>query len=180
MKFANCTVLDSENRNIRLALLWQKQPVIFIFLRHFACLACRAHAIQVWEKRESYEKTGAKLVFIGNGDARYIKNFQEELGLTKALVLTDPSLESFSAAGFQKGFFALVQPKSAINALKLLKDGHKQSAPSTSGGSHWQLGGVIAISPQGRVLYQFISEAFGDFPPESDTATMVPASESVE
>ena len=164
---ANSVVLDSESRKIKMGQLWQSQSIIFIFLRHFACIACRAHAVEVWRDREKYEKTGARLIFVGNGAPNYIENFKAELGLQKALILTDPSLEVFRAAGFRHGFFELVQLKSILNAIKLAGKGHSQDT-LVAEGSNWQNGGVLAIGKSGKVLFHFISQALGDFPNEAD------------
>lgn len=164
---AGTKVFLAPGQQLKLGQLWQQQTVVFIFLRHFACIACRAHATQVWSEREKYERNGAKLIFIGNGQPHFIDKFKEDLKLTSAVVLTDPSLISFQAAGFQRGFFKLVQPKSLINAAKLVANGHSQGTSSKETGSHWQMGGVLVINPQSQVLYHFISEALGDFPDEN-------------
>ncbi|MES2857390.1 MAG: AhpC/TSA family protein [Bdellovibrionota bacterium] len=172
VSLANCVVTDPEGRQIKLAQLWQKQSVVLIFLRHFACIACRAHATQVWNDREKYEGAGAKIVFIGNGQATFIDGFKAELGLQKAMILTDPTLSSFRAAGFRHGFRALVQPKTLLNGVKLAMNGNKQMMPSAEAGTNWQLGGILVVKPDGRIAYHYISEALGDFPPESDIAEL--------
>ncbi len=164
---ANCIVLDPSRRQIQLGSLWTNHTIIFIFLRHFACIACRAHATQVWEQKEEYQKNGARLVFIGNGSPDFIEKFKKDLCLNNAVVLTDPSLRVFNAAGFNRGFFAVVNPMSSINVIKLAFKGHSQNSMRAKG-NHWQLGGIIAVSKAGKVLYEFISTSIGDFPPESD------------
>ena len=146
--------------------------MILVFLRHFACIACRAHAVEVWKEREKYESSGARLIFIGNGASNYIDVFKSELGLQKALILTDPSLEVFRAAGFRHGFFELVQLKSILKAIKLAAGGHKQSTLIAEG-SNWQNGGVLAVGKNGKVLFHFISQALGDFPNEADIEMIV-------
>jgi peroxiredoxin len=170
-KLSQCLVLSPDKRPIQVSALWNKQSIIFIFLRHFACVACRAHAVQVWQNRETYEKTGSKIIFIGNGSPDFIEKFKEDLNLTNAVILTDPTLKIFDAAGFNRGFLAVVNPTSAFNMARLVLEGHKQTTLSAEG-THWQLGGVLAISKAGKVLYQFISVAVGDFPPESDIEKM--------
>ena len=148
--------------------LWAHHSIVFIFLRHFACIGCRAHAVQVWQDRERYEGGGAKIVFVGNGSPDFIERFREDLKLGEALIFTDPSLEVFKAAGFKHGFFAVVQPSSVLNVVKLAREGHRQVAHSPEAGTHWQLGGVIAISKAGKLLYHFISESVGDHAPNPD------------
>ncbi len=169
---ANAVVSDSTGNRLKVGMLWAKQSVILVFLRHYACIACRAHAEQVWGERDRYERTGAKLIFIGNGSPDYIERFRSDLKLNPAVVLTDPSLETFRAAGFKRGFFRVVNPQSAVNAAKLAMRGHKQAAYSQEAGTHWQLGGVVAVNTKGKVLYHYISHVLGDFPPDEDVEVM--------
>jgi peroxiredoxin len=164
----NCIVFDKQGRRMKLGHYWAQNNAIFIFLRHFACIACRAHAIQVWKQREQYESAGAKLVFIGNGAPETIQHFQEDLEMDQATILTDPSLESFRIGGFRNSVLALAQLRSILNAAKLASEGYTQSAISTEGGSHLQLGGLLAINTTNKVIYHFVSEALGDFPKTSD------------
>ena len=58
-------------------------------------------------------------MFVGKRARNYIENFKSELGLQKAMILIDPSLEVFRAAGFRHGFFELVQLKLILYAIKL-------------------------------------------------------------
>ena len=179
LKLANLKVFTADGAQLVLGRVWKNQTVILIFLRHFACLACRAHASSVWAAREQYEKGGAKVVFIGNGAPEFIKTFKEDLKLEGSLVLTDPSLESFRAAGFRHGFQYIVHPKSIVAAVKLLKEGHRQTSHTKEAGVHQQMGGVLAVSKTGQVLYQYISEFFGDFP-EEPYVDIIRADESKE
>ena len=164
--FGQCLVFTTDAKGIQLFQLWQSQPAIFIFLRHFACIACRAHAAQVWESRARYEGSGGKIVFIGNGQPSFIEKFREDLGLTGALILTDPKRNAFRLVGFRDGFFYVVRPQSAMNAFQLAREGHRQTAYSSAGGTHWQLGGILVVSTAGEATYRYISESVGDFPEE--------------
>jgi peroxiredoxin len=163
---ANCSAWLPSGEELKIGQLWQKQTVILIFLRHFACIACRAHASQVWNEREKYEKSGAKLIFIGNGSPDFIEKFKEDMNMGGAMILTDPTLESFRAAGLKRGILALVQPKSMTNAVKLAMQGHRQTAYTADAGHLVQLGGVVAINTHSKILYHFRSESFGDLPLE--------------
>lgn len=165
-ELAQTPVFAAPDQALLIGQLWQKQTVVLVFLRHFACIACRAHAAQVWGERERYERTGAKIVFIGNGQPIWIEVFRQDLGIQKGVVLTDPSLRSFRAAGLNKGVFNLIRPRSAINSLRLARQGYAQGKPTDGTGSHLQMGGVLAVSSTSKVLYHFASEALGDFPSE--------------
>jgi peroxiredoxin len=178
LSLANAVVFDPEGRQLKLGQVWNSAPAILIFLRHFACISCRAHAVQVWSERQKYEKNGARIVFIGNGQPQFIQTFKEDLGLQEALILTDPSLMSFQAAGLRNGYLAVIQLNSVIDAIKLAVDGHTQSAYSKEAGTHWQLGGIVAIGQDGKVLYRYASQSLGDFP-DSDIDVIVQAERSV-
>lgn len=141
-------------------------PVFMVFLRHFACIGCRTHAAEVWRDRAKYERNGAKIVFIGNGQPEWIEKFRADLGIAHGIVLTDPTLQTFKFAGFKNGFFNLVQPQSAINAAKFALQGNKQINYDKNAGSHLQMGGIIAVNPQNKVIYHFVSDSLGDLPEE--------------
>jgi peroxiredoxin len=165
---AECMVSDEDGKTMRLKELWADGPAILVFLRHFACIACRAHASDVWKNRAKLEKSGAKIRFIGVGSPEYIKTFKEDLSIGEAHIVTDPSLISFRIAGFKRGFLNNFGPRSIINSINLSRRGFKFQVPEARTGDTWQLGGTLVVSQNGRVTYQFISEVQGDFAPEKD------------
>jgi peroxiredoxin len=166
--FARCRLIADNGESVEAGDLWRDSKVMFVFLRHFACIACRAHAKQIWEKREAYEKSNTRVVFVGNGLPIYAAEFRKDMELEGIALYTDPTLESFRHCGFKRGFLNLVSAKSVMNAGKLFLQGHRQSSLDTKGGDHWQLGGVVVINPDNTVGFHFISEALGDFPPSKD------------
>ncbi|AHZ86869.1 hypothetical protein Bb109J_c0730 [Bdellovibrio bacteriovorus] len=155
-------VTGEDQNKFKLGTFWQKAPAILIFLRHFACIACRAHAKDVWANRDKYEKAGAQIYFIGNGSPTMIKVFKEDLGLEGAWVFTDPNLEAFHAAGFKRGFFSAYGFKSLSSIRKLKEQGHVAKRWSPEQGDATQLGGILVVKPGGKVTYQYISEYQGD------------------
>jgi hypothetical protein len=166
LDLARIPVYLSPNQTLALGQLWKKQTAILVFLRHFACIACRAHAAQVWRERNKYQSSGAKIIFVGNGQPEWIEKFREDLGIDKGVIVTDPSLNSFRLAGFKSGLFNLIQPASALNAAKLAMEGHTQKPFAGDSGSHLQMGGILVVNPKNKVLYQYVSDALGDVPEE--------------
>lgn len=153
-----------ETGAIILGTLWESKPVILIFLRHFACMACRAHASQVWAQKDVYTKAGVQLIFIGNGAPFLINTFKEDLHLKDARILTDPSLESFYAAGFKRGFIAALGPTALKNSYGIYsKSKISNTSYSKASGDLWQLGGIVAVKPGDVVSYHYISQATGLF-----------------
>ena len=171
-KLSLATVIGEDHNKFKLGSFWEKGPAIFIFLRHFACIACRAHAVEVWKQREQYEKAGAQLYFIGNGSPTMLKAFKEDFNLQDAWIFTDPHLEAFHAAGFKRGFMAAMGPQSLVSLAKLKLKGHKAGEWSEEQGDRMQLGGILAIKPGGIVTYQYVSEYQGDFGDETPAQMM--------
>lgn len=168
VKLAHAKVLDEAGQEVVAGKLWQRQTAVFIFLRHFACIACRTHATQIWKDREKYQSGGAKIIFIGNGSPDFINKFREDLDLGDAAIYTDPTLECFRAVGFKRGFLAALGPQALANGIKMFAQGNSQGAYSEKAGDLWQLGGIVVIRPSGELAYYYISQALGDFPPEAD------------
>lgn len=168
LTFANCEILNEDGESVKVASIWKNRTTVFIFLRHFGCVSCRAHAVQVWADRAKYEASGAQIVFVGNGAHHFIKTFKEDLNIQDATVYTDPTLVSFQAMGFKRGFLVALGPRSIASGLGMFKKGHKQGAYSKSSGDLWQMGGLIVVKPNGTVAYHYISTALGDYPPEQD------------
>ena len=166
-KLANSTVYTADGSAMVMRMLWQKQTAILIFLRHFACMACRSHVDQVWKNREQYEKSGGKIIFVGNGSASFIDQFKKDMNIANALVVTDPSREVFKAAGFRKGFSYFLNVKVVVAAVKIARAGLKQGEYTKEAGIHTQMGGVLVINKRSELVYHYISEFFGDFPEES-------------
>ena len=165
-----CDLLNEAGQVVPIRSLWEQQPVILIFLRHFACDACRLHALEVWENRALYEAKGAKIHFIGNGAAHFIHSFKQQYNLDGASFFTDPTLKTFKAAGFRKGFW--INAGEMMSRSKFLVAAVRQELRRTGEGNVWQLGGVLAVKPGGKVTYQYTSQMIGDFPPSSDVPKM--------
>jgi peroxiredoxin len=166
LALGTCVVLSEDGKKKSLRSLWEKQSAIFVFLRHFACDACRSHALEVWENRDKYQAHGAQIHFIGNGAPQFLKAFKDQFGLQSASFYTDPTLKSFKAAGFRKGFW--IDPGEMYTRSEFLWLAVKHQMRQTGQGNVWQLGGVLVVKPGGKIAYQFTSQTMGHFPPTSD------------
>lgn len=168
LALSRCSVQDEAGQPFPLYDLWKNQTAILVFLRHFGCIFCRAHAKDVWNRRNDFEKNGAKIAFIGNGSPHMIAQFKIELGISEAPIYTDPTLAAFKAVGFKRGFLAAVNPRAIFNLSKAKNLGVQQGTYSKEQGDLWQLGGLIVIKPDGKVPYLYISQVAGDFAPAED------------
>ena len=165
-KLGECELLNADETRFKAKELWSSGTAILVFLRHFACEACRLHALEVWSNRAQFQSKGVKICFIGNGAPSFINKFCKENGLDGASVVTDPSLASFRAAGFRKGFW--IDPGEMYSRGKFLWGAIRLQMQKSQAGDVWQLGGIIGIDKNGKATYQFTSQALGDFPPTGD------------
>lgn len=165
------SVLDENNTKILVSSFWKNNPVVIVFLRHFGCIACRAHVDQIWKNKKKFDQTKTNIIFVGNGSPNMIKLFKEDLGLLDAPIFTDPTLEIFDACGFNRGLNFLLTPMSAVKMAKLYWEGYSQGKQSKETGAHTQMGGIAVFKPPGLLTYHFVSAYLGDFDDSSKWST---------
>ncbi len=170
--FANVPLINENGQITNPKELWAEKTAVFVFLRHFACIACRAHAKQIWQQKDVFEKNGSQIYFIGNGKPHFVIQFKDELDMSDSITFTDPTLAAFNAFGFKRGFLASAGPSAIVNVIKLKLEGHSGVKYEEGMGDLWQLGGIVVVKTDGNIGYKYVSEVLGDFPPEKDYAEM--------
>ena len=119
---------------------------------------------------------GAELVVVGNGAAHFAAAFREEMGLD-GLLLVDPDLRAYRAAGLRRGRAEVLSPRLPLNAIRALGRGFRQQGVQ---GDPWQLGGVLVIRPDGALAYRHVSREAGDHAPVGDVvAALAPDAPAV-
>jgi hypothetical protein len=155
-------VLDEDNNELMFSQLWEGGTTIFVFIRHFGCISCRAHVDQILNRRKDIVERKNRIVFIGSGSASSLKMFKAYLGVKNAPIFTDPTLQTFKACGLLNGLKYLVNTKTLKKMFELRKQGYENQITDFQSGSHKQMGGVVALKDPGILLYHFISEYLGD------------------
>lgn len=107
---------------------------------------------------EEIERRGARLVIVGNGNARFAQGFREDLEVPGTL-LVDPELRAYRAAGLRRGRVEVLSPRLIGNAARAASGGFRQGAVQ---GDPWQLGGAFVIRPGGEVTLAQASREAGD------------------
>lgn len=155
------TVLDGDSRAVELGSLWRDKTAVLVFVRHFGCIHCREHVVQLRREAEAMHAKGGELHVIGNGTPSFIEGFRDETGWDGP-VFTDPTLAVYRAAELKRGVARTVDPRSWGVALKALAHGGRQGRTQ---GDQWQQGGVLVVAKDGRVLWQHASDRPGDNAP---------------
>lgn len=116
-----------------------------------------------------FEALGARLVIVGNGWPAMAKAFAERSGLPDATLLTDPSLQSYAAAGLKRSALLTLGPRGWLPYIRTMKKGFRQGRTK---GDPWQQGGALVIAAGGEVLYRHVSTGPSD---QADPGTLVAA-----
>ena len=116
---------------------------------------------------------GASLTIVGNGAASFAQAFREDLELESDVVmLIDPTLRSYRAAGMRRGKKELLSPRLATNTWRAMRSGFRQRAVQ---GDPFQLGGVLVVRPGGVLVYRHVSQVAGDHAPLDDVIAALSA-----
>ena len=100
-------------------------------------------------------KSGARVVIVGNGWPAMAKDFAAHAGLPESVtLLTDPSLQSYSAAGLKRGALLTLGPRGWLPYLRTMRKGFRQGRTK---GDPWQQGGALVVAKGGAVLYRHVS-----------------------
>lgn len=115
-------------------------------------------------------KHGARLAVIGNGWPAMAKAFASRAGLPESVtLLTDPTRQSYLAAGLKRGVLLTLGPRGWLPFLRTWKKGFRQGRTA---GDPWQQGGAVVVGKDGKVLYRHVSVGPSD---QADPRALVSA-----
>jgi peroxiredoxin len=157
-ELARMTVLDASRTAIVLGTLWAERPAVLVFVRHFGCIHCRAHVIDLVRRIDLVRKAGAELVIVGSGTPNFIAGFRDETGWDGP-VYVDPSLEVYKAAQLERGVLKTFSPLAIGKTIGAFASGVRQGRTQ---GDPWQQGGTLVIAPDHAVLWHHVSKRSGD------------------
>jgi len=158
---ADAEVLDLHGERTRLGDRWQDAPAVLVFLRHFGCIACSEHVTLLMPRTHELHGLGVNVVFVGNGEPRYIDGFIRRHGIVPELVevLTDPERGAFRAADLERGFWRTFGLRAGFHALRARLMGNRQGSIE---GDNLQQGGVLVIERDGTLVYAHADATLGD------------------
>lgn len=166
-ELADAPVLDASGETSRLGDAWAQGPAVLIFLRHFACIACTEHVTILAPRLHELTRLGLHVVYVGNGEPRYIEAFVERNGIDPEVVsvITDPSLAAHRVLELPRSFGTTFGPRGLWNIGRELMSGFWSRELE---GDEYQQGGVLVVDRDGRVAYLHRDRATGDHASTSD------------
>jgi peroxiredoxin len=161
---ATMTVLDGTGDPVKLGTLWRDKPAALVFVRHFGCIHCRQHIIEINRDIDKIHAAGGELHVIGNGSPSFIEGYRDETRWSGP-IYTDPSLAVYKAAELKRGVTTVLDPRALAPTLKAFLRGGRQGRTQ---GDQWQQGGSLVIGTDGTVLWHHVSDRPGDNAPASE------------
>jgi peroxiredoxin len=158
-------LLDVEGKPVRLSTLWQDQPLLLAFTRHFGCTQCKEMLDELVERRGKIEKAGLSLAVINQGTPEISALFAEKFA-PGLLMLCDPERKVYEAYGLERGnlFQTFLNPKVWKAISKARKKGYQvETAPQ--GQDAMQMSGTFIISTSGQILLPYYYDHIADHPP---------------
>ncbi|MCW3061574.1 MAG: alkyl hydroperoxide reductase/thiol specific antioxidant/Mal allergen [Capsulimonas sp.] len=141
----------TDGSAILLSELWERRPIVVVFLRHYGCTFCREQA--AWLRRDyaKFQAAGAEVVAIGQGDPKTGKAFQILLSLPYPLLVTGNDLAPYQAYGLDRGTFSqLFGWRSFVRGAIATLRGHFIGRLSGNG---FQMPGTFVIDTGGRIQF---------------------------
>ena len=118
--------------------------------------------------RDAYEEiraTGAEVVAVGTGNARYAREFVEEENIPFP-VLVDDDAEAARAASVKRGSaWKVLGPETYGDSIRARRAGHKIHKP---GKRVFQLGATYVVGPGDIMSYEHIDGNTADHAPLDD------------
>ena len=127
------------------------RPLLLIFLRHLACIACRAHLAEVQSRRGDFESLGAQILVVSFTPAKRAAAYLEKYPLPFDVV-TDPELTAYRA--FRLGrtrWTTFFRPDVLARYTRAFFGGTRSGKLDTSA-DLLQLGGDFVLDARQRIL----------------------------
>jgi peroxiredoxin len=159
---ADIELPDHEGNSVRLGDLWQEEPVVLVWVRHYGCVHCRSHAVELEGARSEFDAAGARVVLVGQATPRQAAHFRRRLEIDLP-VLADEGRESYKAAGAKVATASeLLGPKSVSQGLRKTFESRGKVHQGRIVGHPAQLGGAMVIAPGGEVTWSHMADDASD------------------
>ena len=162
-------VKDMTGKTVRLSDYWKDKAVLLIFWRHFGCSCGFDRAETLAKEMPGYEKTGGRVVIVGQGEPERTNAYAKQAGLT-GTILCDPQHHAYIAYGLLEGSPAQVLFDAPDEMLKrdfqtgvdFQKDRIEKGRSPVD--SPWQLPGEFVVDTTGIIQLAYRYNFCEDWP----------------
>lgn len=155
---------DINKKEVQLSSLWEKQPLVIAFTRHFGCTQCKEMLAELVSAHERITSAGLSVVVITQGTPETTALFAKEFA-PGLLCLADPERKAYSAYGLERGTlwqtFLNLKVLSAVRASQ--KKGYKVEVPP-EGQDSMLMSGTFIVGTNGKILLPYYYDNIADHP----------------
>ena len=144
---------DHDGTLHHLGDLWADRPVVLVFLRHFGCLHCREHAVDLRDRYHELRAQGVELVAVGTGDQRYAGAFVRDEQIPYLVLVDDDAKAARAASVKTASWYRLLHPSTWPATVATYRRGHRVHSP---GKRVTQLGATFVLGPGDEVRYAHV------------------------
>ncbi len=159
---ASLAVLDAAGDGHALASHWAERDALFVFVRHFGCVACHEQLSLLRARASELDQLSLRAVVVGCAAHEEIAPWVAREGLEGAAITvrTDPSLSVHRALGLYRSAWRTWGPRAAARFLGAVGRG---TFPGKFRGDVPQQGGALFVGRDRVVRALFKSEHLGDY-----------------
>lgn len=157
-------LLNTEKQEVVLSSLWQKQPLVLAFTRHFGCTQCKEMLDELVNGQERIKSNGLSIAVVTQGTPETTALFAQEFA-RGLLCLADPERKAYKAYGLERG--TLYQTFLNFKVLAAVRRSQKKGfkvEPAPDGQDTMLMSGTFIISPEGKILLPFYYDNIADHP----------------
>ena len=148
---SDTSLCDATGTKHRLGDLWGDKPVVLVFLRHFGCLHCREHAVQLRDRYDDIKGAGGDIIAIGTGDKMYAEAFARDEKIPFMVLVDDDAVAAHAASIKTLNWYQLLHPRTWKATWQASRNGHHVHKP---GMRVKQIGATFVIGAGDRVRYE--------------------------
>jgi len=157
-------LLDTAGEPVQLSSLWERQPLLLSFTRHFGCTQCKEMLDELVAGKDRIAQAGLGMAIVMQGTPEATAVFAEKYA-PGLFCLADPERKAYQAFGLERGslFQTFLNPKVWSAVAKSREKGY-QVEPPPPGQDAMQMSGTFIISTQGKVLLPYYYDHIADHP----------------
>lgn len=156
-------LLDAAGAAHRLSSHWADEDALFVFVRHFGCVACHEQIERLRARLAELDALAVAVVVVGCGPAAELAAWvdRESLGALGLVARTDPTLALHRALGLHHSAWRTWGPAAALGFARAVAGG---TLPGPFRGAVSQQGGALLVARSGAVGALVRSGHLGDYP----------------
>ncbi len=132
------------------------KPMLLVFLRHLACIACQAHLGEVQRRWADFDALGVVVLGVAHSSVEVLRFYLQSMSWSFEIV-TDPERRAYSRLELRRtSIWDYFRPRVIAGYLRIMLSGWRVRRPFGGEDLH-QLGGDFVLDRQHRLRFAWRS-----------------------